>query len=88
MSQLKKALGAAVATQQIPPQLDATLEWVVEPDQVLGVRVVEKGQHSEKEVLIQWKGLPAFEASWESCKSICQHFPDFHLEDKVVLETG
>ncbi|RVW41092.1 Transposon Tf2-12 polyprotein [Vitis vinifera] len=40
------------------------------------------------EVLIQWKGLPQFEASWESVDTIKEHFPDFHLEDKVSLIEG
>ncbi|RVW58010.1 hypothetical protein CK203_113086 [Vitis vinifera] len=35
------------------------------------------------EVLIEWKGLPQFEASWKSANTIKEHFPDFHLEDKV-----
>lgn len=33
-----------------------------------------------------WKGLPAHEATWEIFDDFKQQFPDFHLEDKVVLE--
>ena len=40
------------------------------------------------EVLVRWKGLPEFEASWESAAAIKQQFPHFNLEDKVVLEPG
>ena len=29
------------------------------------------------------KDFPQFEASWKSANTIKEHFPDFHLEDKV-----
>ncbi|CAA7392317.1 unnamed protein product [Spirodela intermedia] len=35
------------------------------------------------EVLIKWKGLPDFEATWEAASTIHHQFPDFHLVDKV-----
>ncbi|RVW46209.1 Heavy metal-associated isoprenylated plant protein 16 [Vitis vinifera] len=31
----------------------------------------------------QWKGLPQFKASWELVDTTKEHFPDFHLKDKV-----
>jgi hypothetical protein len=37
------------------------------------------------EVLIQWKDLPDFEATWESYASIRHEFPTVHLEDKVNI---
>lgn len=40
----------------------------------------------EKEILIQWKGLPKEKAPWQSTSSIQQHFPNFNLKDKVILE--
>lgn len=72
MSQLKKALGTKEACQLIHPYLDATLEWIMEPDQVLGIRLAPTGQPPGKEVLIQWKDLPPSDASWESVDSIIQ----------------
>jgi hypothetical protein len=32
-----------------------------------------------------WKGLPPADATWEIVDEIAARFPDFHLEDKVVL---
>lgn len=87
VSQLEKALRDTEFSQPLPTHLDTTLEWVVEPDQVLGVRKVGSKQQPKMEVLIQLKGLPKDEASWESASSIQQQFPNFHLEDKVILET-
>ena len=37
-------------------------------------------------MLVQWKGLPQHEATWELYEDLKQRFPDFHLEDKVNLE--
>ncbi|KAA0056338.1 ty3-gypsy retrotransposon protein [Cucumis melo var. makuwa] len=33
-----------------------------------------------------WKELPPHEATWENCDDFVQQFPNFHLEDKVILE--
>lgn len=44
---------------------------MVEPEQILNLWDLATGQ---QEVLIQWKGLPSSEASWESVASIQQHF--------------
>ena len=41
-----------------------------------------------QEVLIKWKDLPKFEATWELSSAIQQQFPHFHLEDKVRLLAG
>lgn len=38
------------------------------------------------EVLIQWKDLPDFEATWESLSVMQQQFPAFHLEYKLKPE--
>jgi len=86
ISQLKKALGAQDASQRFPPHLDANLVWVVEPEKVQEIRPKNFG--TSPKVLVQWKGLPSSEASWESVESILQHFLDFHLEDKVSLDGG
>ncbi|KAL8115725.1 hypothetical protein AgCh_022282 [Apium graveolens] len=44
---------------------------------------VGKGSSSQVEVLLKWKGLPLFKATWEEAAAIDAQFPDFHLEDKV-----
>lgn len=40
------------------------------------------------EVLVAWTGLPATEATWEDTELIHLQFLAFHLEDKVILQTG
>ena len=54
----------------------------MEPKQLLGLCQGEKA-HGTSEVLIKWKGLPEFEATWEGYEAIRNQFPLFHLEDKV-----
>ena len=55
--------------------LTEDMELEVEPQDVKAARTYPAGC---VEVLIQWKQLRAFEASWESFDTIKQQFPDFH----------
>ena len=55
---------------------------------VLGVRPRRGTNLRGLDVLIQWKGLPPFEATWEPYNMIHQQFPTFHLEDKVKVRDG
>ena len=60
------------------------LEWVVEPLQIKDIR----GSGPEELVLVQWKGLPEYESTWELAHLILQRFPEFQLEDKLNLLAG
>ena len=68
--------------------LTAELGWLVEPEKVPVVHPSSHPLHDSNEVLIKWRGLPDFEASWESVDLISKQFPNFHLEDKVFSKTG
>ncbi|XP_074351516.1 uncharacterized protein LOC141690632 [Apium graveolens] len=85
VSQLKRAIGIAHASPTLPAQLTSELEMVVEPETLLDVRNHTTGQSVCTKVLIKWRNLPDFEATWEDLDHMQQHFPDFHLEDKVAL---
>ena len=69
ISQLRRAKGASHSSSLLPPQLNADLELIVGPKTLLEVRQQQKGGPRDLEVLIKWKNLPCFEATWE----------DFHL---------
>ncbi|POO01950.1 Chromo domain containing protein, partial [Trema orientale] len=85
VSQLKRAIGIANSSWEIPQQLTAELTLEVEPEMVTAVRKTPTGQ---AEVLITWKDMPPSEATWESFDKIQQQFPAFHLEDKVLSLGG
>ncbi|XP_048627868.1 uncharacterized protein LOC125596911 [Brassica napus] len=86
VSQLKKLEGEVVDSVSIPPQLTEEGEMIAEPEAILGTRKnVISGQ---EEVLIKWKGLPAFDSSWEWSNVIRAQYPNFDLEDKVNLVEG
>lgn len=81
VSQLKGSLHSSIPIQPLPPFLTEDLELQVQPAAVLSVRPLVDGS---QEVLIQWKDLPLFKATWESYEVIDQQHPHFYLEDKVL----
>lgn len=58
----------------------------VEPEALLDVRSV--AEENRTEVLIKWKGMQDFEATWEDMVTLHHLFPSFHLEDKVAVWEG
>ncbi|KAL6327059.1 hypothetical protein AAG906_013806 [Vitis piasezkii] len=85
VSQLRKAVGTAPTSSSLPSQLTAEMELLVEPRTILGVRQCLTGSTFVTEVLVQWKDLLDFEATWESFATIQNQFPEFHLVDKVAV---
>ncbi|GJW94097.1 putative mitochondrial protein, partial [Tanacetum coccineum] len=53
--------------------------------EVLGVRGGKSNSKEYREVPIRWKSLAEYESTWEPFQLIQNQFPDFHLEDKVLL---
>lgn len=41
-----------------------------------------------KLVLTQWEVLPMEDTTWETLSELQQAYPDLHLEDKVLLQSG
>uniref|UniRef100_A0A803PDP7 Chromo domain-containing protein n=1 Tax=Cannabis sativa TaxID=3483 RepID=A0A803PDP7_CANSA len=82
ISQLKRVIGTTLSSPTLPP-MTPDLEVHMEPESVLRVRQRSLNNDKDLEVLIKWKSLLKFEASWESFAEFNTKFPDFHLEDKV-----
>ncbi|XP_024030614.1 uncharacterized protein LOC112094294 [Morus notabilis] len=74
VSQLRRAIGASLVCQQLPPQLGPDLQWQVEPECVLDMRPSVHGDPQRPEDLIIRKNLPDFEAMWASFDGILTHF--------------
>lgn len=83
VSRLTCARGASLLSTPLPPQLSADLELVVKPEFLLEVCQQQHGAPGKLEVLIQWKNLSPFEATWEDFEPFNSQFPACHLEDKV-----
>ena len=67
---------------RLPPQFDENLELLAEPEAVLGLRQGLASSVHGLEVLIRWKGIPLFEATWEPHELIQQQFPTFPLRTR------
>ena len=83
VSLLKKCLAPNVVCQPLPMGLTKDWELRVQPLEVLAVR---RNGHGELEVLIKWLDMPEFESTWELAEDIKINFPDFHLDDKAVVQ--
>ena len=82
VSLLKKSLKPLQHPQPLPLLLSKEMELQVQLAEILQWREDAWGN---LEVLVQWDQLPACENSWESAIQILEVFPQFFLEDKVVL---
>lgn len=89
VSLLKKAVGNYQEEEALPTQLEGEDYDSVEPEAILATRLVKQHGEEVQQLLIQWKGKPTEEATWEDAILIKSQFPAFNLEDKVsVLEGG
>ncbi|KAI0523375.1 hypothetical protein KFK09_005770 [Dendrobium nobile] len=85
VSQLRRALGEHAISAALPATMTEDWEVILEPLELMGVRSDQEGN---KEVLIQWKDLPEFDATWEPFERVKEQFPSFPLEDKVSFWEG
>jgi hypothetical protein len=47
--------------------------------------MVKRGNAAVIPFLVLWKNLPLTETTWEYADELCLRFPEFHLEDKVMV---
>lgn len=67
------------------PSLSFNNRPIPEPASVLQARQIISQGEVVNQVLIKWKGLLEEDNSWENIQDIKQLFPNFNLEDKVIL---
>jgi hypothetical protein len=41
-----------------------------------------------RQALVQWEGLPPSSASWEDLQQFKKRYPQFQLEDELLLKGG
>nr|GEW55911.1 hypothetical protein [Tanacetum cinerariifolium] len=86
--ELKKMRNPTITHQELPAGLTEDMKLILVPDRVEGVRKGKSSSKEEREVLITWKDLPTYEATWELYSTIQKQFLDFHLEDNVAVWEG
>jgi hypothetical protein len=57
---------------------------VVQPETVLKAHVAR----GRRELLVSWTGAPAAETKWVDLEEFVQHFPDYQLENELLLQGG
>lgn len=88
VSQLRKVVGSCNSSQDLPNQLTDELVLQAIPKDILDIRPLINGDAGQVEVLVKWKDMSEFEASWENLEAMLKQFPDAHLEDKVKVLGG
>ncbi|KAG6400050.1 hypothetical protein SASPL_141538 [Salvia splendens] len=56
---------------------------MLEPEQILALRVIPMGKREVEQLLVKWKGEGEDGATWIDLQHFMGQFPDFDLEDKV-----
>ena len=74
-------------TIALPPFTDEGVIFL-ELQSILDSRWIKQGTRLIEESLVQWKHLPAEEATWEPTQQIRMLFPAMNLVDKAPLVGG
>jgi hypothetical protein len=57
---------------------------LVQPEKVLKGRLAR----GRRQILVRWKGAPPSESAWVDLDDSVQQYPDFQLEDELLLQGG
>ncbi|KAF7812228.1 retrotransposon gag domain, Retroviral aspartyl protease [Senna tora] len=85
--QLVQARG--ISDSATPPPLPISESWkLLEPEKILKQHWGKESSVKVLDLLVQWKGRPIEEASWENYGQLPTQFPHFLIEDKSVFQGG
>lgn len=88
ISLLKKAVGSYQVQGQLPKELEVDDINDAYPEEVLGSRMIRKGDSEVCQSLIKWKHKSLEDVTWEDNDLLKGQFPKFILEDKAVFKEG
>ncbi|XP_071912429.1 uncharacterized protein [Coffea arabica] len=77
VSLLKKKIGDTQTPEPVLPELGASNQCLLQPEQVMKRRVIMRDSQPVIQYLIKWNHLPDSEASWEDKSFIDKMFPNF-----------
>ncbi|KAI4328655.1 hypothetical protein L6164_020991 [Bauhinia variegata] len=80
---LLKPYTGSTDIQPLPLPMQAHL-----PQPILQPLVVLDHNSATDQILVQWQGLYLEDSTWEDLMLFKQTYPNFHLEDKVLLDRG
>lgn len=81
--QPKPARGSTFIDLEIPPQLSSTLELLVEPEVLVGIRKSTHNIPIIDKVLIKWQGFLLSDVTWEHYNTIDAYFHIFTLRNSL-----
>ena len=61
---------------------------ILEPQAILQYKDIDVQGQSVTQLLVWWQGLLPTDATWEDKVEFQRAYPDFNLEDKVVVDGG
>ncbi|KAK8919224.1 hypothetical protein KSP39_PZI021927 [Platanthera zijinensis] len=86
VSVLKRKLGASVKVSPSLPEATSMGELRPLPEAILLTKWKKSGTEYRPAVLVKWKQMDTVHNSWVDLLDFRERFPDFHLEDKLVLD--
>ncbi|OMO55704.1 reverse transcriptase [Corchorus capsularis] len=88
VSLLRAFKGDLPATPSPLPTECVNGQPTLEPELILKSRQVKQAKKVLTQVLVKWKQLPESDSTWEWAEDISSSFPNFNLENKVVIQEG
>lgn len=67
------------------PEFLPTSSLNSQPSRILDSYQVVTAAGEQEELLVEWEGQPSSEATWELKTSLRQSYPNYDLEDKILL---
>jgi hypothetical protein len=78
VSQLKLCVNSPFAQVHPLPTTTNNSTLSREPESILERKMVKRGRTAATKVLVQWKGEPTSQATWEFYYDLLKQYPNFH----------